>query len=146
MEVTEMNEHHPSDKEEPKIFMKSTPEWKEYLEKNPDRKREEQMKAEEDAQALLDSFKPLNDFKDKVRALGKEIMEIESIKTDPGYRSNFHSEHYRMALLDLVTESFIEQIRTEDEFNHWIGKTSVPDMFNREIEKIKKVQEEVGDM
>jgi hypothetical protein len=51
-----------------------------------------------------------------------------------------------MALLDLVTESFIEQIRTDPGFNHWIGKTFVPDMFNREIEKIKRVQEEVGDM
>jgi hypothetical protein len=140
------SKNNPSDKEEPKIFMKSTPEWKEYLEKNPDRKREEQMKAEEDAQALLDSFKPLNDFKDKVRALGKERMEIESIKTEPGYKSSFHSEHYRMALLDLVTESFIEQIRTEDGFNHWIGKTYIPTMFDSEIEKIKRAQEEVGDI
>lgn len=46
-----------------------------------------------------------------------------------------------MALLGLVTESFIE-----DGFNHWIGKTFVTDMFNREIEKIKRVQEEVGDI
>jgi hypothetical protein len=69
------------EKEEPKIFMKGTLEWNEYLEKHPDRKREEQMKDEEETQALLDSFKPFNDFKDKVRALGKEIMEIESIKT-----------------------------------------------------------------
>jgi uncharacterized protein with von Willebrand factor type A (vWA) domain len=134
------------EKEEPKIFMKGTLEWNEYLEKHPDRKREEQMKDEENTQALVDSFKPFNDFKDKVRALGKERMEIESIKTEPGYKSSFHSEHYRMALLDLVTESFIEQIRTEDGFNHWIGKTYIPTMFDSEIEKIKRAQEEVGDI
>jgi hypothetical protein len=143
-----MNNGYKSDdsKEEPKIFMRGSPEWNEYLEKHPDRKRKEEIKSEEETQALLDSFKPFNEFKDKVRGLGKETMEIESKKTDPGYRSNFHNEHYRMALLDLVTESFIEQIRTEDGFNHWIGKTAVPDMFDREIEKIKRVQEEVGDM
>lgn len=135
-----MNDERISDKE-PKIFMKGTPEWKEYLDKHPNIKREEQMKSEEETQSLLDSFKPYNDFKDKVRVLGKEIMEIESIKTDPGYRSNFHSEHYRMALLDLVTESFIEQIKTEDGFAHWIGKTSVPNMFDTEVKKIHKVQE-----
>jgi hypothetical protein len=44
------------------------------------------------------------------------------------------------------TESFIEQIRMEPGFNHWIGKTYVSSMFDSEIEKIKRVQEEVGDI
>jgi hypothetical protein len=99
-----MNDERISDKA-PKIFMKGTPEWKEYLDKHPDIKREEQMKSEEETQSLLDSFKPFNEFKDKVRALGNERMEIESIKTEPAYRSNFHSEHYRMANLQSSSNS-----------------------------------------
>lgn len=65
-----MNESDKEDKEEePKIFMKGTPEWNDYLDKHPDIKREEQMKDEESAQALLDSFKPFKEFKDKVRTI-----------------------------------------------------------------------------
>jgi len=36
----------------------------------------------------------------------------------------------------------IEQIKTEDGFAHWIGKTYVRNMFDRKIEQIDKVQEE----
>jgi len=46
-------------------------------------------------------FRQQEASKAKVRNLGKEIMEMEIAKTEPGYKPNSHSEHYRIALLEL---------------------------------------------
>ena len=58
-----------------------------------------------------------------------------------GYQG--HHDLYRFALLEPVTESFIEQIKTLPGYNHYLGKSYEP-FFNTEIEKIRKAQEELS--
>jgi hypothetical protein len=133
------------DNKEKKIINRHTKKWKEYLSTYPDAIAKEQETVDEENNSMSEFYRQVREFKEKVRLLGKQMIETMDNEREkaglewvPG-----HHDFYRFALLELVSESFIEQIKTLPGYNHYLGK-SYESFFNTEIEKIRKAQEELS--
>jgi hypothetical protein len=123
-----------------RLFVRGSKEEKEYLETHPAAKRRAEKKAREYAKSIEELYKPVEEFKDKVRKLGQKTMEVEKKKVvGTDYAPYFHSEHYQMSLLELAAESYAEQMEREEGrwTKHWFLKMAER-YLDDEMEKEKR--------